>query len=166
MLPTIDPETGKIEFPDIPAINLTDNQYSPNVNTITGKILFPALKQDNTDIYVHNFCQALDEINTQRANRPFIISAIGTNTNLERDDLEVELYDYHYSHKLIKQLVENKNYIPTQIASRRDEYTYGDTTFIHLNNPKENNQRFLYENNFQISFLLSKAGNISYPVVD
>lgn len=165
IVPEINNETGEIIFPEIPTdMVLTNTQYTPTIDEKSGLINFPPIKQDNDSTYAHNVCQMFDEINTELTDRPKVILSIGTNANDEHDEniLESNLSNYYYTHALLKQLVENPNYIPVAIALHRDEYSYGDTTLIHLNNPRSDYQKFLYEHDIQVSSLLSYILT-SYP---
>lgn len=164
MIPEVDNRTGEVIFPPIPQVTLTHTQYTPSIDDRTGEIQFPPIKQDNDDVYGHNVAQMLEEINTENINKPTILLSIGTNA-ADEHNLPYHLLDFYYTHKLIKELVENPNYIPTAFALNRDEYAYGNSTFIHLNNIRSDNQRFLYEHDVQISFLLSQLF-ISYPPTD
>lgn len=163
MIPEIDSRTGEVIFPPIPQVTLTHTQYTPGINSRTGEIEFPPIKQDNDTTYGHNTAQMLDEINTNSINKPTILLSIGTNA-ADEHNFPHHIGDFYYSHDLIRQVVNNPNYIPTALALKRDEYVYGDSTFIHLNNPRSDNQRFLYEHDTQISFLLSKFFT-SYPPI-
>ena len=157
MVPEIDERTGAVIFPEIPEVVLTHTQYTPSIDEETGSINFPPIKQDNDSTYAHNVCQMLDEMNTELDNRPKVILTVGTNAADEHDEnsLEPNMRDYFTTHNLLKQLLENPNYVPVAIARKRDEYSYGDTTLIHLNNPRSDYQRFLYEHDIQVSSLLS-----------
>lgn len=164
--PEINPETGEVIFPDIPPVRLTTTQYTPTIDTNTGEINFPPIRQDVDAPYEQNICQTFDEVNATDVNKPTIILTIGTNSPIEYNNevLEYHLTDYYYTHKLIKQLTENPNFVPLDIASRRINTTYADTTYIHLTIPRSVNQRFLYEHNLQTSSLLSYFFT-SYPPI-
>ena len=126
---------------------------SPFVST-TGKIDFPPIFQDNSEVYEHNICQTFNELNTDEINQPLILSILGTDDPTEID-LEYLDHQFFYTHKLLDQLVKDSTYIPTELATQRSETTYDNTTLIHLTNPKATNQQYLYEHNIQISALLS-----------
>ena len=164
MVPEIDSRTGEVIFPEIPNVTLLYPQYSPYIDDRTKMVKFPPIKQDNDTTFCHNVCQTMDELNTELEDKPKVLLSVGTNAPDEHDEdtLEPHLIDDFYTHKLLKQLVENLNYIPTSIALNRDEYQYGDTTLIHLNNPRSDNQKFLYEHDLQVSLILAYLIS-SYP---
>jgi len=168
VIPEIDNKTGEVIFPEIPSdMVLTHTQYTPSIDERSGRLQFPPIKQDNDSTYVHNVCQTVDEMNTDLEDKPKVILTVGTNAPDEHDEntLEPHLLDYYYTHKLIKQLVEDPDYIPVAIGLHRDEYIYGDTTIIHLNNPRSDYQKFLYEHDIQVTSLLSYLFD-DYPPKD
>lgn len=127
--------------------------YAPEVKDYeTGEINFPPIKQDNTEVYVHNLLQALDEMNTVKINKPLQILLIGKN---EPTELELEQIDsLRYTHDLIKNVATDPTYIiHSDIATTRTDTTYGDTTLFHLTDQKTG--KYLYEQNLQISYNLS-----------
>ena len=149
------------------------SKYAPEiVDKDTGEINFPPVKQDKTDVYIHNLLQAMDEMNTQAINHPLKMLLVGKNEptelNLEKID------DNHYSHDLIKQIEIDPNYIiHTDIAKLRQDSTYGNTTLHHLTDPKKG--KYLYEQDLQTSYNLSafysgdmyeEPGEIEYGVGD
>ena len=133
------------------------SNYAPEiVDKDTGEINFPPIKQDNTDVYVHNLLQAMDEMNTQAINQPLEMLLIGKN---EPTDLNLEqIDDNHYSHDLIKQINTNPNFIiNTDIAKSRQDSEYGNTKLYHLTDPKTG--QYLYEQDLQTSYNLSAFYN-------
>ena len=132
------------------------SKYAPEINQETGEIIFPPIKQDTDEVFVHNFMQTMDEVNVENANKPLILLSIGTNDPEELELDRAPFTDFYYSHTLLKQLVENPTLVPTNLVSQRTNATYGNTSLIHLTNPRSSNERYLYEHNIQISSLLSK----------
>lgn len=130
--------------------------YAPEINQETGEVIFPPIKQDTDEVFVHNLMQTMDEMNVHDANKPLIILSVGTNYPEELDLDRAPFSDFYHSHTLLKQLIENPTLVPTDIASQRTNATYGNTSMIHLTNPRNGNARYLYEHNMQISSLLSK----------
>lgn len=140
------------------------SKYTPQIDPESGEVIFPPIKQDDTDVYIHNVLQTMDELNTEKANQPTILLSIATNDSTELE-LDQELSDLHYSHKLIKKLSSNQRYIPTDLAAVRDDRTYGNTTLIHLHNNRQENEKYLYEHNLQTTMLLSDVYK-KYPPTD
>ena len=149
------------------------SNYAPEiVDKDTGEINFPPVKQDKTDVYVHNLLQAMDEMNTQAINHPLKMLLVGKNEPTELNLKKID--DHHYSHELIKEIDTNPNYIiHTDIAKLRQDSTYGNTTLYHLTDPKEG--KYLYEQDLQSSYNLSafysgdmyeEPGEIEYGVGD
>lgn len=128
------------------------SNYTPEVNADTGEINFPPIKQDNTEVYLHNLAESLDELNEPNPiNQPWHVLIIGRNVT---DSLALAESDYtekHYSHELIKNIVVKKQ--ETSIVRNREDVSYGNTNLIHLYDTKKG--EFLYENNIQYSFALS-----------
>ena len=135
------------------------NIYSPAIDEETGAVIFPPIRQDNTEIYEHNLVQALDELNFGNyANQPIQILLFGTNEDKSFDLEEAEYDDKHFSHKLIRDASKDSSYKPDFIENRKDT-TYGTATLFHFT--EEKTGKYLYEHDIQISYILSNSEDSS-----
>lgn len=129
--------------------------YSPEVDETTGVVIFPPIRQDNTEIYEHNLLQALDDLNFGNySNHPVQILLFGTN-EMKEFDLKTAYYtDRHFSHDLIRDASKDYSYKPDFIDNRKDS-TYGTATLFHFTENKTG--KYLYEHDIQISYILSNS---------
>lgn len=116
-------------------------------------ITFPAIKQDNTDGYIHNVTQALNELNeTKLVNQPWKVLLIGSNSE-EDMDLKRTPLDNHYSHELIKNIDNTQVYVP-EYAPNRSTFQYGSTS-LHYLTEKNLSLDEIFMKNIQFSIALS-----------
>lgn len=131
-------------------------KYAPKINPENNVVEFPPIRQDYNETFERNYVQTFDEINTMLVNQPLLLLLIGNNSPDEIVFPPHDITDFYFDQNLIRDMAEHIDKVPTDVAANRKDTTYGNTTLVHLTDPRSGSNKHLYEHNQQQSKMLSR----------
>jgi len=133
------------------------NINSPTVNPTTGYIDFPYLKEDATDIFIHNYAAFMDRINKVEDDRPkqWLIAANSDGVDIKLTKTDIR--DWHYSHTEVRSAAQNSAFNIVD-ATKRINYKFGETEvyFMHEASSTDAKGMIIRDEHLGFSFDLGK----------